>query len=103
MTRIPIRNPETDPVLAPSHCAILFLDESRGGEESIPQLVEVLQGVPEIDRTQMNSRDREPVAAVKSTGRRELVFCARWTEVCLTLPIPDAGPRGRVLFTVEGK
>lgn len=75
--------------------------KSQGGEPSIPQLTEVLKGAPEIDRTQMNSwEDRELVAAVKATGRRKLVFCALWTEVCLSLPILDALREGYECYPV---
>lgn len=64
---------------------------SMGGQPSIPQLAEVLKGNPEIDRTQINAwEDREFVAAVKATGRKKLVFCALWTEVCLAFPVLDA-------------
>ena len=71
------------------------------GQSSIPPLVEVLRGAPEIDRTQMNAwEDREFVAAVKATGRRKLVFCALWTEICLSLPVLDALREGYECYPV---
>jgi len=138
MTSNPIRNPETDHLLTPSNCAIVFIDiqpiqvasvqsmERRAlvenivnvaktakifgipvvlsivnGEPSIPQLREVLKGAPEIDRSQMNSwEDREFVAAVKGTGRRKLVFCALWTEICLSLAVLDALRDGHECYAI---
>ena len=72
-----------------------------GGQRSIPQLAEVLKGIPELDRTQINAwEDREFVAAVKATGRRKLIFCALWTEVCLAFPVLDALRDGYECYAV---
>ena len=71
------------------------------GAPSIPQLTEVLRGTPEIDRTTMNSwEDREFVAAVKATGRKKLVFCALWTEICLSLAVLDALREGYECYPI---
>src|SRR6266850_1085430 len=43
---------------------------------TVPELAEVLQGNVPIDRTAINSwEDPAFVAAVRSTGRRKLIFC----------------------------
>ena len=74
---------------------------SPGGQASIPQLVEVLKGAPELDRTQINAwEDREFVAAVQATGRKKLIFCALWTEVCLAFPVLDALREGYECYAV---
>src|SRR3982751_1629672 len=56
-----------------------------------PELREVLPGVPEIDRTTMNSwEDPAFRAAVERTGRRKLILAGLWTEVCVAFPALDA-------------
>src|SRR6478735_3051093 len=48
-----------------------------------PELRDALPGVPEIDRTTMNSwEDPEFLEAVERTGRKKLVIAGLWTEVC---------------------
>jgi len=74
---------------------------SLGGQPSIPQLAAVLKDAPEIDRTQINAwEDREFLAAVKAIGRKKLVFCALWTEVCLAFPVIDALRDGYECYAV---
>ena len=56
-----------------------------------PELREALPGVPEIDRTTMNSwEDPDFRAAVERTGRKKLVLAGLWTEVCVAFPALDA-------------
>ena len=52
---------------------------------------DALPGVPEIDRTTMNSwEDPDFRTAVEKTGRRNLVIAGLWTEVCVAFPALDA-------------
>ena len=55
------------------------------------ELLEVLPGVPEIDRTTMNSwEDKDFRAAIEQTGRKKLIIAGLWTEVCVAFPTLDA-------------
>jgi nicotinamidase-related amidase len=57
----------------------------------VPALAELLADNPPIDRTSINAwEDSEFVAAVRGAGRRKLIFCALWTEVCMAFPALDA-------------
>jgi nicotinamidase-related amidase len=68
---------------------------------TVPELVEVLGGVAAIDRTSINSwEDAEFVAAVRALGRRKLIFCALWTEVCMAFPALDALSEGYEVYPV---
>ena len=65
------------------------------------ELLDALPGVPEIDRTTMNSwEDAEFVAAVKRTGRKKLVIAGLWTEVCVVFPTLDALREGYQVYVV---
>jgi nicotinamidase-related amidase len=67
----------------------------------IPQIRKVLDGIPTIDRTTINSwEDVEFVAAVKATGRKKLIMTALWTEACLTFPALDALAEGYEVYVV---
>jgi nicotinamidase-related amidase len=64
---------------------------ASGQEPTIPELAELLEDSPPIDRTTVNSwEDTDFVAAVHATGRRKLIFCALWTEVCMAFAALDA-------------
>lgn len=53
----------------------------------IPELAEVLRGVPVIERTTVNAWDEKRVAdAVKATGRKKLIMTGISTDVCLAFP-----------------
>ena len=66
-----------------------------------PELREVLPGVPEIDRTTLNSwEDPEFRAAVEKTGRKKLVVAGLWTEVCVAMPVLDAIRDGYDVYVV---
>ncbi|MBA2960991.1 MULTISPECIES: hydrolase [Ramlibacter] len=66
-----------------------------------PELREALPGVPEIDRTSMNSwEDPDFRAAVQKTGRRKLVIAGLWTEVCVAFPTLDAIREGYEVYVV---
>src|SRR5687767_15634047 len=65
------------------------------------ELLEALPGVPEIDRTTMNSwEDPEFRAAVERSGRRKLVIAGLWTEVCVAFPTLDALRDGYEVYFV---
>ena len=60
-------------------------------ESTVPELAELLEDDPPIDRTAINAwEDADFLAAVRATGRRKLVLCALWTEVCIAFPALDA-------------
>ena len=68
---------------------------------TVPELAAVLEGNAPIDRTSLNSwEDADFVAAVRSTGRRKLIFCALWTEICLAFPTLDALREGFEVYPV---
>jgi nicotinamidase-related amidase len=63
--------------------------------DTIPQIKELLDGVPSIDRTSINSwEDEEFVQAVRATGRKKLIIAALWTDACLIFPTLDALKEG---------
>jgi nicotinamidase-related amidase len=64
---------------------------SGQNEPTVPELAELLEDSPPIDRTTINSwEDADFVAAVRATGRRKLIFCALWTEACMAFAALDA-------------
>lgn len=66
-----------------------------------PELREALPGVPEIDRTSMNSwEDPEFREAIERTGRRKLIIAGLWTEVCVAFPALDALEAGYEVYVV---
>lgn len=65
------------------------------------ELLEALPGVPQIDRTSMNSwEDPDFRAAVERTGRKKLVIAGLWTEVCVAFPTLDALHAGYEVYVV---
>jgi nicotinamidase-related amidase len=70
-------------------------------QPTVPELAELLQDSPPIDRTSVNSwEDIEFVHAVRATGRRKLIFCALWTEVCMAFAALDALRDGYEVYPV---
>jgi nicotinamidase-related amidase len=64
-------------------------------------LAEFLRDDPPIDRTTVNSwEDIEFVQAVRASGRRKLIFCALWTEVCMAFTALDALRDGYEVYPV---
>jgi nicotinamidase-related amidase len=62
---------------------------------TVPELAELLEEYPPIDRTTLNSwEDADFLAAVRATGRRKLILCALWTEICMAFPALDAMREG---------
>jgi nicotinamidase-related amidase len=70
-------------------------------QPTVPELAELLEDNPPIDRTGVNSwEDVDFVAAVRATGRRKLIFCALWTEVCMAFAALDALREGYEVYPV---
>jgi nicotinamidase-related amidase len=68
---------------------------------TLPELAELLQDDPPLDRTTVNSwEDTEFVQAVRATGRRKLILCALWTEVCMAFAALDALREGYEVYPV---
>lgn len=68
---------------------------------TLPELAELLGDDPPLDRTTVNSwEDTEFVQAVRATGRRKLIFCALWTEVCMAFAALDALREGYEVYPV---
>jgi len=71
------------------------------GQPTVPELAELLADDPPIDRTTTNAwEDADFVAAVRATGRRKLISCALWTEICLAFHALDALREGYEVYPV---
>jgi len=77
---------------------------ARGGPLADPlfrQLAAQFPGQTVIDRRSTNAwADAAFVAAVQATGRRKLVMCGLWTEVCLAQTVISALAAGFEVFFV---
>jgi nicotinamidase-related amidase len=74
---------------------------AAGQGQTVPELAELLAGSPPIDRTTVNSwEDLAFLAAVRATGRRKLILCALWTEVCMAFTALDALRDGYDVYPV---
>jgi nicotinamidase-related amidase len=68
---------------------------------TLSELAELLEDDPPLDRTTVNSwEDTEFLQAVRATGRRKLVVCALWTEVCMAFAALDALREGYEVYPV---
>jgi nicotinamidase-related amidase len=75
--------------------------KSGRGKATLPQLAELLEGYPPIDRTTINAwEDVDFLRAVRATGRRKLITCALWTEMCMAFPALDALREGYEVYPV---
>jgi nicotinamidase-related amidase len=71
------------------------------GQPTLPPLAETLVNNPPIDRTSTNAwEDPDFLAAVRATGRRKLIICALWTEICMAFPALDAIREGYEVYPV---
>ena len=71
------------------------------GQPTLPPLAEVLADDAPIDRTSTNAwEDPEFLSAVRATGRRKLIICALWTEICMAFPALDAMREGYEVYPV---
>lgn len=74
--------------------------EERGGY-IIKGIQDIFPDQKPINRTFINAwQDQKFVEAVKKTGRKQLVFAALWTEVCLAMPALHALSEGYDVFAV---
>jgi nicotinamidase-related amidase len=68
---------------------------------TLPALADLLEDHPPIDRSTMNSwEDPDFLHAVRAPGRRKLIFCALWTEICLAFAALDALRDGYDVYPV---
>ena len=81
------------------HSTVNVASGQVGG--TLPEFAELLEDDPPLDRTTVNSwEDTEFVQAVHATGRRKLIFCALWTEVCMAFTALDALREGYEVYPV---
>jgi len=74
---------------------------AAGQGPTIPELAGLLADDKPLDRTSVNSwEDTEFLSAVRATGRRKLIFCALWTEVCMAFTALDALRDGYAVYPV---
>jgi nicotinamidase-related amidase len=74
---------------------------SGQGQPTIPELAGLLENDKPLDRTTVNSwEDTEFLEAVRASGRRKLIFCALWTEVCMAFTALDALREGYEVYPV---
>jgi nicotinamidase-related amidase len=74
---------------------------SGRGQPTLPELADLLPDDKPLDRTTVNSwEDIEFLEAVHATGRRKLVICALWTEVCMAFTALDALREGYEVYPV---
>ena len=67
-----------------------------------PQIQAIFPQQSPIERSTMNAWDDENfVAAIKATGRRNIVLAGLWTETCVALPTIQALHDGFRVFVVE--
>jgi len=70
-------------------------------QPTLPPFAELLQDETPVDRTSVNSwEDVEFVQAVHATGRRKLIICALWTEICMAFTALDALRDGYEVYPV---
>jgi nicotinamidase-related amidase len=71
------------------------------GQPTLPELAELLTDDKPLDRTTTNSwEDIEFLQAVHATGRRKLIICALWTEICMAFTALDALREGYEVYPV---
>ena len=74
---------------------------ASGQGPTIPELAGLLENDKPLDRTTVNSwEDTDFLDAVRATGRRKLIFCALWTEVCMAFTALDALREGFEVYPV---
>lgn len=65
---------------------------NKASRDSIKNL---LKDLPVYDRSSMNAwEDEEFKKAVLATGKKRIVMCGLWTEICLAFPVVDALSEG---------
>lgn len=67
-----------------------------------PQLLDIFPGQAVVERTSMNSWDDEGFrAAIRATGKRNILITGLWTEVCVTWPTIEMLGEGYNIYVVE--
>src|SRR5499427_3424537 len=67
-----------------------------------PQLLDVFPGQPVVERSSMNSWDDPGFRqAIEATGRKNIMMCGLWTEVCVTWPTIEMLGAGYNIYVVE--
>ncbi|MCC5841251.1 MAG: hydrolase [Opitutales bacterium] len=67
-----------------------------------PQLLDVLPGQPVVERSSMNSWDDAGFrAAIEATGKKNILLCGLWTEVCVCWPTIEMLGAGYNIYVVE--
>ena len=67
-----------------------------------PQIKAVFPKQEPVERSSMNAwDDKNFVAAIERTGRKKIVLCGLWTEVCVAFPTVQAIHDGYEIFVVE--
>jgi nicotinamidase-related amidase len=82
---------------------VLSTVESKGFSGLIwPQLRAIFPEQTPIERSSMNSwDDKNFVAAIEKSGRKKIVLCGLWTEICVALPTIQALHDGYEVYVVE--
>lgn len=82
---------------------ILTAVQSKGFRGNItPQLLALFPDQAPIQRTSMNAwDDKDFVAAVKRTGRKNFLLAALWSEACLAFPALQMLEEGYGIYVVE--
>ena len=81
------------------HSTVNVASGQVGG--TLAEFGELLKDDAPVDRTTVNSwEDTEFVQAVRATGRRKLIVCALWTEVCMAFMALDALREGYEVYPV---
>ena len=71
------------------------------GQPTLPELADLLKDDKPVDRTTTNSwEDIKFLQAVRATGRRKLIICALWTEICMAFTALDALRGGYEVYQV---
>jgi nicotinamidase-related amidase len=74
---------------------------AAGQGPTLPEIADLLTDDKPLDRTTVNSwEDIEFVQAVHATGRRKLIICALWTEICMAFTALDALREGYEVYPV---
>jgi nicotinamidase-related amidase len=74
---------------------------ANGLPPTLPVFADLLADDKPLDRTTVNSwEDADFLAAVRATGRRKLIICALWTEVCMAFTALDALHDGYEVYPV---
>src|SRR5246127_5129952 len=81
--------------------AILTTVNEESGGRIFKGIQDIFPDNKTINRTYINAwEDQRVVEAVKTTGRRKVVFAALWTEMCLAMPAIQAMGDGYDVYVV---